>query len=206
MAKALFQQGQKVFAENIGTWATIEKVIPHWVKGVDEPIRVTYDLGLGREFLSTELVGEAPSGDKRSTPKSFDMGDSIDNWRVTRRENQLAPKTTTNTHPMPGTYPAIITDEKDWGGWRVPALEYNRDPELYEYQARTMACASEMLRLIKSMVEITSDPNLLTSDALKDLNSQASLIMRRVYDIPDELQDADMEGPSAHRQIQRRAS
>ena len=42
MAKALFHKSQRVFVKPVGTWALIEKVVPHWVKDVDEPLRVTY--------------------------------------------------------------------------------------------------------------------------------------------------------------------
>ncbi|HIK64444.1 MAG TPA: hypothetical protein EYG02_05380, partial [Henriciella marina] len=58
MAKALFHKSQRVFIKPVGTWAIVEKVIPHWVKDVEEPLRVTYDVGLGREFSATELVSE----------------------------------------------------------------------------------------------------------------------------------------------------
>jgi len=33
-------------------------VVPHWAKGIDEPIRVHYDVGLGREFAAEELLCE----------------------------------------------------------------------------------------------------------------------------------------------------
>ena len=48
MAKALFHKSQRVFVKPVGTWATVEHVVPHWVKDVNEPLRVTYDCGLGR--------------------------------------------------------------------------------------------------------------------------------------------------------------
>ena len=48
----------------VGTWALIEHVVPHWAKGIDEPIRIHYDVGLGREFAAEELLSEEPLGDK----------------------------------------------------------------------------------------------------------------------------------------------
>jgi hypothetical protein len=60
MAKAQFQRHQRVWVECVGTWATIDKVTPVWAKGFDEPVRITYDVGLGREFLATELQAEPP--------------------------------------------------------------------------------------------------------------------------------------------------
>ena len=56
MARAQFQKGQKVWVECVGAWAQIEQVQPVWAKGFDEPVRVTYDVGLGREFTANELM------------------------------------------------------------------------------------------------------------------------------------------------------
>ena len=55
MAKALFHKNQRVFVRPVGTWAIIERVVPQWVKDVPEPLRVFYDVGLGRDFVATEL-------------------------------------------------------------------------------------------------------------------------------------------------------
>ena len=55
MARAQFQKGQKVWVECVGAWAQIEKVQPVWAKGFEEPVKVTYDVGLGREFQANEL-------------------------------------------------------------------------------------------------------------------------------------------------------
>ena len=55
MAKALFSKGQRVFVKPVGAWATIERILPHWVKGVEEPLKVFYDVGLGRDFQGHEL-------------------------------------------------------------------------------------------------------------------------------------------------------
>ena len=58
MAKTVFQKNQRVWVESVGCWATIEKIVPIWAKGFDEPVRVTYDVGLGREFQAAELKAE----------------------------------------------------------------------------------------------------------------------------------------------------
>ena len=60
----------------VGTWALIEHVVPLWAKGLDEPIRIHYDVGLGREFAAEELLSEEPLGDK--TPSDAQA------WRVVR--------------------------------------------------------------------------------------------------------------------------
>jgi hypothetical protein len=59
MAKAQFHKNQRVFVRTVGTWSVIEKVIPQWAKGIDEPLRVFYDVGLGRDFAGEELQADA---------------------------------------------------------------------------------------------------------------------------------------------------
>jgi hypothetical protein len=58
MAKAAFHKGQKVFVKPVGTYAFVEQVLPHWVKGVEEPLKIHYDVGFGREFAAHELMAE----------------------------------------------------------------------------------------------------------------------------------------------------
>ncbi len=60
MAKAQFHKNQRVYVKPVGTWALIERVVPHWAKGIDEPIRIHYDVGLGREFSAEEFLSEEP--------------------------------------------------------------------------------------------------------------------------------------------------
>ena len=55
-------------------------------------------------------------------------------------------------HPYPGTYPVVVTDPSDWGGWRVPGAEYDRDPDKIEYQARLIAAAPRMKALFERLV------------------------------------------------------
>ena len=78
MAKAAFHKNQKVFVKPVGTWALVERVLPQWVKGLEEPLKVHYDVGLGREFSSSELVA-----DKAAGPLDDDVAD-LDNWRIAR--------------------------------------------------------------------------------------------------------------------------
>ena len=69
MAKAQYHKSQRVFVRPVGTWALIERVVPHWAKGLDEPIRVHYDVGLGREFTADELQAEEPQLDDLALPR-----------------------------------------------------------------------------------------------------------------------------------------
>ena len=131
MAKAQFHKNQRVYVKPVGTWALIEHVVPHWAKGIDEPIRIHYDVGLGREFAAEELLSEEPLGDRSNQPRG--------NWRVVRARNKWQPAEDCARHPVPGTYPVVITGDTEWGGWRVPGAEYDLDPLKIEEQARLIA-------------------------------------------------------------------
>lgn len=147
MAKAQFHKNQRVYVKPVGTWALIEHVVPHWAKGLDEPIRVHYDCGLGREFAAEELRAEEPV----SGPSDADTG----RWRVMRARNKWQPAEDCSRHPIPGTYPVVITGEQEWGGWRVPGAEYDLDPVKIERQARLIAAAPRLEALAKKLVAWT---------------------------------------------------
>jgi hypothetical protein len=145
MAKAQFHKNQRVYVKPVGTWALVERVIPHWAKGLDEPLRVFYDVGLGREFAADELQAE------QSLPETKINGS--DNWRIVRARNKWQPAGDCERHPLPGTYPVVITGEADWGGWRVPGAEYDLDPIKVEKQARLIASAPRLAEFASSLVE-----------------------------------------------------
>ena len=148
MAQAVFHRHQRVFVEPVGTWAVVDKVNPVWVKGFAEPVRVTYDCGLGRDFAAEELVAEADA----ETIDSDGFETRAAHWRLMRARNKWQTPEESAHHPFPGTYPVIVTDENDWGGWRVPGAEYERDPNLIEMQARLIACAPKLLKLARDMI------------------------------------------------------
>jgi hypothetical protein len=145
MAKAQFHKNQRVYVKPVGTWALIEHVVPHWAKGLDEPIRIHYDVGLGREFAAEELMSEEPVGD---TAIANGHG-----WRVIRARNKWQPAEDCARHPVPGTYPVVVTGDADWGGWRVPGAEYDLDPSKIEEQARLIANAPQLVSFAVSLVD-----------------------------------------------------
>ncbi len=180
MARALFHKGQKVFIKPVGTWTLVERVIPHWVKGVEEPLRVTYDVGLGREFSAGELVSEAAM--RGPEHKSEEI--ALDNWRIFRMKNRWQQSEgATAAHPFPGTFPVVMTDDLDWGGWRVPGAEYDRDPVRIEFQSRVMVNGPEMLRIVRQLVDHVKRAGDDASDDLKDMARKGVGILRHVYDI-----------------------
>ena len=186
MAKALFHKTQRVFVKPVGTWALVEQVIPHWVKDVDQPLRVTYDVGLGREFKADELVSE---GDMRKSSSRRDDGDYLyENWRINRTPSTWQGAEGNPSHPYPGTYPIVITDEQDWGGWRVPGSEYDRDPARIEHQARMVVNAPDMLRIIKDLVTTVEQQQENCPAEITALVKRCSVVMRHVYDVHDDME------------------
>ena len=150
MAKAIYQRNQKVWVESVGVWAMIEKIVPVWAKGFDEPVRVTYDVGLGREFQAHELRPEQESGAEA-------LGTGAPPWRLMRARNKWQTEEDAAHHPYPGTYPVGVTEAADWGGWRVPGAEYDRDPHKIEFQARLIARAPHLLALAREVVRLVDE-------------------------------------------------
>lgn len=165
LAKATFHKSQRVFVKPVGTWAVVERVIPHWAKGLDEPIRVFYDVGLGREFAGDELQAEQPLAHGR--------GNGKDHWRIVRARNKSQPMDACSGHPVPGTYPVVITGEPQWGGWRVPGAEYDLDPSKVEQQARLIANAPRLASVANEFIEWTRNSGRDTPDELAQLARDA---------------------------------
>ena len=145
MAKAQFHKNQRVYVKPVGTWALVERVVPQWTKGLDEPLRVYYDVGLGREFSAEELQAEEPAADRSD--------DHHEAWRIVRARNKWQPAEDCARHPFPGTYPIVITGDAEWGGWRVPGAEYDLDPAKVERQARLIASAPKLAACVSELVD-----------------------------------------------------
>ena len=167
MARAQFHKNQRVYVRPVGTWALIERVVPQWTKGLEEPIRIFYDVGLGREFGAEELQAEssvAPAG----ADEEF--------WRVVRAPNKWQSAAETTAHPYPGTYPAVVTGEAEWGGWRVPGAEYALSPDRIESQARMIASAPRLAAIVKKLSEWARHANPAVPAALLETVRQSAEI------------------------------
>ena len=173
MARAQFQKGQKVWVECVGAWAQIEKVQPVWAKGFEEPVRVTYDVGLGREFLGHELL--LPSDDSAAN--------NGETWRLMRARNKWQTAEDCPHHPFPGTYPVVVTDKADWGGWRVPGAEYDRDPDQIEFQARLIAAAPRLMALAERLVSSVDEAPEDAPPELQALAREARTVLKAVMDV-----------------------
>ncbi|HRE61097.1 MAG TPA: hypothetical protein PLA85_03190 [Micropepsaceae bacterium] len=148
MAKAQYHKNQRVYVRPVGTWALVERVLPQWAKGLDEPIRVFYDVGLGREFGADELQSEQHLGGS--------LSGSNTQWRIVRARNKWQQPEDCAHHPHPGTYPVVMTGETDWGGWRVPGSEYDLHPHQVEGQARLISNAPHLYGLAKALKEFAA--------------------------------------------------
>lgn len=173
MAKAVFQRNQRVWVESVGVWGVIEKISPIWAKGFDEPIKVTYDVGLNREFQAHELRGD----------EAYDV-DSGGTWRLLRAKNKWQQPADCAHHPQPGTYPVVVTDEQDWGGWRTPGAEYDRDPVKIERQARLIARAPALQALARELMALVAEEPENAPPVLHDLAQRAAAIERYIQDSP----------------------
>ena len=178
MAKAVFHRNQRVWVETVGTFAVVDKVTPIWAKGFDEPVRITYDVGLGREFMAHELQADGRTDEPEA---DTDAGD----WRVLRARNKWQNEEHCAHHPFPGTFPVVVTDQQDWGGWRVPGAEYDRDPERMEFQARLIAATPKLLRLTKDLMALVADdPDEAPAEVLA-LARQAQTLLQRISERPE---------------------
>jgi len=177
MAKAAYHKHQRVYVKPVGTWALIERVKPQWVKDVEQPVKIFYDCGLGRDFVEAELSGEAV--------EDIDAG----RWRLMRARNKWQSAEECAHHPQPGTYPVIVTDDRDWGGWRVPGAEYDRDPARIEGQARLIVHSPRLLAIAEAIARLGAENPDADADVVA-LARKAAETVRSVRAAPD-------DGPSA---------
>lgn len=178
MAKAQFHKNQRVFVRTVGTWSVVEKIIPHWTKGIEEPLRIHYEVGLGREFAADELQADE---NERSSVKS-----AAEHWRIIRTRNKTKSVEECVGHPYPGTHPTVVTGDTDWGGWRVSGAEYELYPFRIEFQARTIVNAPKMAMLLRSLVNYAKVEADNLPDEIASLAHEAAAILRHVDQDPQQ--------------------
>jgi hypothetical protein len=100
---------------------------------------------LGREFTADELQPEEPLSNRNVNTNEV--------WRVTRARNKWQATEDCSRHPIPGTYPVVMTGETEWGGWRVPGAEYDLDPLKVERQAHMIAAAPRLASVARTLIE-----------------------------------------------------
>lgn len=179
MAKAQFHKNQRVYVKPVGTWALVERVVPQWVKDVDEPLRVFYDVGLGRDFLAHELQSE-----QVAELAPFDP--AMEEWRVMRAVNKWRSAEECAHHPYPGTHPVIVTSSQEGGGWRVPGAEYDMTPDRIELQARIMAASPRFLVLLRRLIDYAqSNPENLPDELMLLAKDAETIIERMTLNDPE---------------------
>ena len=78
----------------------------------------------------------------------------------------------------------VVTDPNDWGGWRTPGAEYDRDPRKIEFQARLIAAAPQLHALTRQLIELAADNPDDAPPALVAIAQRASAIERSLYEVP----------------------
>ena len=175
MAKAKFHKSQRVFVKPVGTWAYVEGVVPKWVRGCDEPIKIAYDCGMGREFAQEDLEEE-------SMALLNGSAELHSQWRIVRGQNRWKSAEQCGHHPYPGSHPMVVTGERDWGGWRVPGAEYDLDPYRIERQAQVIVRAPVFMKMLEQFaLHAEEEPENLSEDMTK----LAQLARRVLSEISD---------------------
>jgi hypothetical protein len=78
----------------------------------------------------------------------------------------------------------VVTDVKDWGGWRVPGAEYDRDPEKIELQARLIAAAPKLLELAKDLISQVAEQPDDAPPQMLSLARQAAAVLASLQNSP----------------------
>lgn len=153
-------------------------------------MRVTYDVGLGREFLGHELL----------LPTEDPAANTGESWRLMRARNKWQTADDCPHHPFPGTYPVVVTDKADWGGWRVPGAEYDRDPDQIEFQARLIAASPKLLALAERLVASVDEAPDDAPPEMQELARAARAVLKTVTDVL--LSPTEAGGGASHRETQ----
>jgi hypothetical protein len=85
----------------------------------------------------------------------------------------------------------VVTDLGDWGGWRVPGAEYDRDPHRIEWQARLIACTPALRQIARDVLALVSEAVDVPPE-LEQLARRARAIERFLAEAgePDEAAEA----------------
>jgi hypothetical protein len=78
----------------------------------------------------------------------------------------------------------VVTDPNDWGGWRTPGAEYDRDPHKIEFQARLIASTPKLLAIVKDLIELAAEEPEDTPPEVLQLAQRAAGLVRRLHDEP----------------------
>ncbi len=90
----------------------------------------------------------------------------------------------------------VVTDPQDWGGWRAPGAEYDRDPRKIEAQARLIVAAPELADLARELKALSGEWGEDVPLELQAVTRRADNILRAIAEAPpgaasDEAEVAD---------------
>jgi hypothetical protein len=142
-----------------------------WCVGPDLPVLLRVESGGPNAGLGTQTRACRPFSPLFHIP--------LDRAALLRKYGVADPR-----HPFPGTYPVVVTDEQDWGGWRVPMAEYDRDPNRIEHQSRVFANALRLMRVARELIEFAQDYPQETPRQMQELAQQAEMVLAAVYHDP----------------------
>ena len=91
----------------------------------------------------------------------------------------------------------VVTDSTDWGGWRVPGAEYDRDPRRIEFQARLIASTPALRSIAREILELVAESPADIPPALEDLALKARAIERFLAEVPLPPDEAAAEADAA---------
>ena len=85
----------------------------------------------------------------------------------------------------------MVTEPNDWGGWRTPGAEYDRDPHRIERQARLIASAPRYQAIAKELMALVAESPDDAPPAILELAQQAAAIERFIAEVPSPGDAAD---------------
>ncbi len=78
----------------------------------------------------------------------------------------------------------VVTDANDWGGWRVPGAEYDRDPLKIEFQARLIASSKRLLSIARHLALLVDESPEDAPPEVRRLAEEARKVDRFLQQIP----------------------
>jgi hypothetical protein len=116
-------------------------------------------------------------------PREDPAANAGETWRLMRARNKWQTADDCPHHPFPGTYPVVVTDKADWGGWRVPGAEYDRDPDQIEFQARLIAAAPRLMALAERLAASIDEAPDDAPPEMQMLARDARAVLKTVTDV-----------------------
>ena len=149
---------------------------------------------MGRSFQAHELAAEESFKSDAHLMRPEEDEALLEHWHIVRRKAKWRARIGGPDLGEVGTFPVVVTDEDDLGGWRVAGGEYDRDPLRIEHQARMIACTPDLLQTARQIADFHQDnPDGFPAE-LRQVAQRCASILRFVYELneADEKQSASV--------------